>query len=142
MASIDSRLIGQLSGVSPPNVSDALDQHGIEGAPVGNLTFAWRRKLAISDRVVCAGGHAAGYCCCKSSSKPSSRYIKEEMTMSPTKIAALACFVAASAIATSAEAGSVDEVIKSGVLRACTPGDYKPFSFAMPTARSKESMSI
>ena len=31
-----------------------------------------------------------------------------------------------------ARAGSIDEVIKSGVLRACTPGDYKPFSFAKP----------
>ena len=38
----------------------------------------------------------------------------------------------ASCFAQSAHAGSVDEVIKSGVLRACTPGDYKPFSFAKP----------
>ena len=52
--------------------------------------------------------------------------------MSPIKTAALALLVAASAIASSARAGSIDEVIKSGVLRACTPGDYKPFSFAKP----------
>ena len=52
--------------------------------------------------------------------------------MSPIKTAALALLVAASAIAPSAHAGSIDEVIKSGVLRACTPGDYKPFSFAKP----------
>lgn len=31
-----------------------------------------------------------------------------------------------------AQAGGVDEVMKAGVLKACTPGDYKPFSFALP----------
>jgi cyclohexadienyl dehydratase len=52
--------------------------------------------------------------------------------MSPIKTAALALLVTASAIAVPAHAGNVDDVIKSGVLRACTPGDYKPFSFAKP----------
>jgi len=31
-----------------------------------------------------------------------------------------------------AQAGGVDEVVKAGVLKVCTPGDYKPFSFALP----------
>lgn len=31
-----------------------------------------------------------------------------------------------------AQAGGVDDVVKAGVLKACTPGDYKPFSFALP----------
>ena len=44
--------------------------------------------------------------------------------MLPIKTAALALLVTASAIAPSAHAGGVDEVIKSGVLRACTPGDW------------------
>ena len=52
--------------------------------------------------------------------------------MSPVKTAALALLVTVSAIVVPAHAGNVDEVIKSGVLRACTPGDYKPFSFAKP----------
>ena len=50
--------------------------------------------------------------------------------MSPIKFA-VPIFLAVTAAAP-AYAGSVDEVIKSGVLRACTPGDYKPFSFAKP----------
>jgi cyclohexadienyl dehydratase len=29
-------------------------------------------------------------------------------------------------------AGGVDEIIKAGVMRVCTPGDYKPFAFAKP----------
>ena len=29
-------------------------------------------------------------------------------------------------------AATVDDVIKAGVLRVCTPGDYRPFSFALP----------
>ncbi|MEO8188405.1 MAG: transporter substrate-binding domain-containing protein, partial [Burkholderiaceae bacterium] len=52
--------------------------------------------------------------------------------MSPIKTAALAFLVTASAIAAPVHAGNIDDVIKSGVLRACTPGDYKPFSFAKP----------
>ena len=39
-----------------------------------------------------------------------------------------ACFMFA---AVQAQAGSVDEVIKAGVLKVCTPGDYRPFSFAV-----------
>ncbi len=31
-----------------------------------------------------------------------------------------------------AYAATVDDVIKAGVLRVCTPGDYRPFSFALP----------
>lgn len=37
--------------------------------------------------------------------------------------------------AASASAGNVDEVIKAGVLKICTPGDYKPFSFHLPDGR-------
>ena len=29
-------------------------------------------------------------------------------------------------------AGGVDDIIKAGVMRVCTPGDYKPFAFAKP----------
>ena len=45
-------------------------------------------------------------------------------------VALAACGVAAQA-QTSAES-SLDTVMKAGVLRACTPGDYKPFSFLKP----------
>ena len=31
-----------------------------------------------------------------------------------------------------ARAGGVDDVVKAGVLRVCTPGDYKPFAFQKP----------
>jgi cyclohexadienyl dehydratase len=34
-------------------------------------------------------------------------------------------------LGTTAHAGMIDDAIKSGVLRVCTPGDYKPFSFAL-----------
>lgn len=30
-----------------------------------------------------------------------------------------------------ARAATIDDVVKSGVIRACTPGDYRPFSFAV-----------
>ena len=47
--------------------------------------------------------------------------------------AALACvpllLPAAASAQTAAEASSLDAVQKAGVLRICTPGDYKPFSF-------------
>ncbi len=33
--------------------------------------------------------------------------------------------------AVQAQAGAVDDVIKAGVLKVCTPGDYRPFSFAV-----------
>jgi len=42
-----------------------------------------------------------------------------------------ACGLAAQAQTSSAES-SLDTVMKAGVLRACTPGDYKPFSFLKP----------
>ncbi|MDD0838892.1 transporter substrate-binding domain-containing protein [Curvibacter sp. HBC61] len=44
-------------------------------------------------------------------------------------------FVATALLALScsaAQAASLDEVQKAGVLKVCTPGDYKPFSFALP----------
>ena len=37
--------------------------------------------------------------------------------------------LAALAVGASAQDSSLDAVMKAGVLRACTPGDYKPFSF-------------
>ena len=46
-------------------------------------------------------------------------------------MALAACGSAAQAQTTSAES-SLDTVMKAGVLRACTPGDYKPFSFLKP----------
>ncbi len=52
--------------------------------------------------------------------------------MASIKRFALAFLIAASVTAPVAQAGGVDDVIKAGVLRACTPGDYKPFSFAQP----------
>jgi cyclohexadienyl dehydratase len=42
-----------------------------------------------------------------------------------------ACSLAVQAQTNSAES-SLDTVMKAGVLRACTPGDYKPFSFLKP----------
>lgn len=42
-------------------------------------------------------------------------------------VAALALL--ALAASTAAQESSLDAVMKAGVLRACTPGDYKPFSF-------------
>jgi cyclohexadienyl dehydratase len=47
-------------------------------------------------------------------------------TLLPLVLAATAGFTSP------AHALSVDEVIKAGVLRICTPGDYKPFAFAKP----------
>lgn len=46
MASIDARLISQLLSVSTPNVSDALDRLGIEGAPQGILPIYTCPKIA------------------------------------------------------------------------------------------------
>ena len=50
-----------------------------------------------------------------------------------------ACLAALAIVATSfavqaqgAAESTLDSVMKSGVLRACTPGDYKPFSFLKP----------
>ena len=47
------------------------------------------------------------------------------------KYLVLACITLAS-IPLPVNAGAIDEAMKSGVLRVCTPGDYKPFSFALP----------
>src|SRR5450631_966961 len=52
--------------------------------------------------------------------------------MSVTKFVLLPVLVATSLLSLPAHAGSLDEIIKAGTLRACTPGDYKPFSFAKP----------
>jgi regulator of RNase E activity RraA len=46
MASLDSRLVSQLLGVSTPNISDALDRLGIEGAPQGVLPIYPCAKIA------------------------------------------------------------------------------------------------
>ena len=40
--------------------------------------------------------------------------------------------LAAQAQSTPADPSALDTVMKKGVLRACTPGDYKPFSFQKP----------
>ena len=52
--------------------------------------------------------------------------------MSFMKVALLPVLLAGSLVAQPARAGGVDEIIKAGVLRVCTPGDYKPFAFARP----------
>jgi hypothetical protein len=46
MAQPDSRLVSQLLAVSTPNVSDALDRLGIEGAPQGILPIYPCAKIA------------------------------------------------------------------------------------------------
>jgi cyclohexadienyl dehydratase len=43
----------------------------------------------------------------------------------------LSCMPAALALAQSSSS-RLDEIVKSGKLRVCTPGDYKPFSFLRP----------
>lgn len=52
--------------------------------------------------------------------------------MSFKKTLALPLLCLAALAAQPARAGGIDDVTKAGVLRACTPGDYKPFSFAKP----------
>ena len=46
-------------------------------------------------------------------------------------IVVLSCLPIASAFAQTASS-RLDEIVKSGKLRVCTPGDYKPFSFLRP----------
>jgi cyclohexadienyl dehydratase len=56
------------------------------------------------------------------------------MTSSLSRCLAALTFLLAS-ISAQAQSGAdsaLDSVIKAGVLRACTPGDYKPFSFLKP----------
>ena len=49
------------------------------------------------------------------------------------RLAVLATLLAALAACTlPARAAGVDEIAKTGVLKVCSPGDYKPFSFAQP----------
>ena len=43
------------------------------------------------------------------------------------------------ALAQVPSASRLDDVIKSGKLRVCTPGDYKPFSFQRPMTCSSRS---
>ena len=45
---------------------------------------------------------------------------------------AAACFAGGSQAQTATGESALDSVMKGGVLRACTPGDYKPFSFQKP----------
>ena len=52
--------------------------------------------------------------------------------MSFARAALLPLLLAGTLVAEPARAGGVDEIIKAGVLRVCTPGDYKPFAFAKP----------
>ena len=52
--------------------------------------------------------------------------------MSFARAAVLPLLLAGTLVAEPARAGGVDEIIKAGVLRVCTPGDYKPFAFAKP----------
>jgi cyclohexadienyl dehydratase len=48
------------------------------------------------------------------------------------RIALLPLLLLATLALQPARAGGIDDVIKAGVLRVCTPGDYKPFSFQKP----------
>jgi cyclohexadienyl dehydratase len=56
-------------------------------------------------------------------------------------LALISTLSAASALAQAPSASRLDEVIKSGTLRVCTPGDYKPFSFLRPDG-SYEGLDI
>ncbi len=47
-------------------------------------------------------------------------------------VALLAALLAATPLAQAQAPSRLDEVIKSGKLRVCTPGDYKPFSYLRP----------
>jgi cyclohexadienyl dehydratase len=53
-------------------------------------------------------------------------------TLSRCLTALTIVIVSMSAQAQSAADSTLDAVMKAGVLRACTPGDYKPFSFLKP----------
>src|SRR6266542_4235543 len=56
-------------------------------------------------------------------------------------LALISMLSATSAPAQAPSASRLDEVIKSGTLRVCTPGDYKPFSFLRPDG-SYEGLDI
>ena len=48
-------------------------------------------------------------------------------------VALVACAIASpAALAQALPASRLDDIVKSGKLRVCTPGDYKPFSYAKP----------
>ena len=51
------------------------------------------------------------------------------------KYRVLASLLVLASTAPFATAAAIDDVMKAGVLRVCTPGDYKPFSFALPDGR-------
>jgi cyclohexadienyl dehydratase len=58
------------------------------------------------------------------------------MNFSVSRCLITAAVVAAASLSAQAQSSTaesaLDSVMKSGVLRACTPGDYKPFSFLKP----------
>lgn len=56
-------------------------------------------------------------------------------------VMALGCLLPALAQTPAAADSALDRVMKSGVLRACAPGDYKPFGFMKPDG-SFEGMDI
>jgi cyclohexadienyl dehydratase len=48
-------------------------------------------------------------------------------------VALVACAIASpAALAQALPASRLDDIVKAGKLRVCTPGDYKPFSYARP----------
>ena len=44
-------------------------------------------------------------------------------------------FLSLAAVCVPARSAGVDDVVKAGVLKVCSPGDYKPFSFALADGR-------
>src|SRR5258706_12652380 len=60
----------------------------------------------------------------------------EETILQKVVTAALGCLLigmsASPAVAQAPSGSRLDDVIKNGKLRVCTPGDYKPFSFQKP----------
>ncbi len=56
-------------------------------------------------------------------------------------LALISMLSASPAVAEAPSASRLDEVAKSGTLRVCTPGDYKPFSFLRPDG-SYEGLDI
>lgn len=52
--------------------------------------------------------------------------------MKPLRNVLLCGLFVSTLFAAPAQAASIDDVMKAGVLRVCTPGDYKPFAFQKP----------
>jgi len=63
------------------------------------------------------------------------------MLRSVLSFALIAMVPASDAFAQAPSASRLDDVVKSGTLRVCTPGDYKPFSFLRPDG-SYEGLDI